>query len=78
MMHIAFSTLGSKEESSRRCHCLVHSHHDIVFASLDLLLVLADRVFAAKNYAIMNSNIRRIALQPGVRGGMGGGSCAGQ
>jgi Transcriptional activator of glycolytic enzymes len=33
---------------------------------------MADRVFSAKNYGIINTNIRRIALQPGVRGGLGG------
>jgi hypothetical protein len=32
---------------------------------------MADRVFAAKNFLIVNSNIRRIALQPGLRGSMG-------
>jgi len=32
---------------------------------------MADRVFAAKNFLIVNSNIRRIALQPGLRGGTG-------
>jgi len=35
---------------------------------------MADRVFATKNYAIINTNIRRIALQPGVRGGGLGGT----
>ena len=40
---------------------------------------MADRVFAAKNYAIINSNIGRIALlQPGVRGRMGGGGAVAQ
>ena len=33
---------------------------------------MADRAFSTKSYAIINANIRRIALQPGVRGGMGG------
>ena len=33
---------------------------------------MADRVFSGKNYGIINTNIRRIALQPGVRGGLGG------
>jgi hypothetical protein len=37
---------------------------------------MADRVFATKNYAIINTNIRRIALQPGVRGGGLGGTVA--
>jgi hypothetical protein len=32
---------------------------------------MADRVFVAKNFLIVNSNIRRIALQPGLRGGTG-------
>jgi hypothetical protein len=29
---------------------------------------MADRVFTTKNFSIVNANIRRIALQPGVRG----------
>ena len=33
---------------------------------------MADRAFSTKSYAIINANIRRIALQPGVRGGTGG------
>jgi hypothetical protein len=38
---------------------------------------MADRAFSTKSYAIINANIRRIALQPGVRGGMGGQSRGG-
>ena len=32
---------------------------------------MADRVIAGKNFLIVNSNIRRIALQPGLRGSTG-------
>jgi hypothetical protein len=32
---------------------------------------MADRVCAAKKFLIVDSNIRRIALQPGLRGSMG-------